>query len=360
MKFIDEFRNSNDIRNLSEHINRISRTPVSFMEVCGGHTMSIHRFGIPSFLPENINLISGPGCPVCVTPISYIDRIVALSRRDDVIITTYGDLLRIPGSTSSLEKERAAGADVRVIYSTLDALDIAVSEKNKKIIFPAIGFETTSPATAAAIMEADKKDIDNFLILSSHKTMPQAMSAIISGGVKLNGFICPGHVTVITGTDMYKPITDKYHLPCVVSGFEPADLMLSIMMLVQQVENCIAKVEIAYRRLVKPDGNPIARDIVNRVFRTSDDEWRGLGVIPASGLSLQDDYSRFDAETIDVDVEKTREPAGCICGQILSGVKKPGNCPLFRRICTPENPVGACMVSSEGSCAAFYKYDRHE
>lgn len=360
MKYIDEFRNRDDIRNLSESIHRISRTPISLMEVCGGHTMAIHRFGIPSLLPENINLISGPGCPVCVTSVSYVDRVVALSRMDNVIIATYGDFLRIPGSSSSLEKERAAGADIRVVYSTLDALDIASAEKEKKIIFPAIGFETTSPATAAAIIEAEKNGINNFLILSSHKTMPAVMAAIIHEGIKLNGYICPGHVTVITGTDMYKPIAEKFHLPCVVSGFEPSDLMMSILMLVSQIERSQACVEIAYSRVVKPDGNHIARNLISRVFESSDDEWRGLGIIPGSGLKLRDIYSRYDAYEIQVDVEPPAEPAGCICGLILKGVKKPLNCPLFGKVCTPENPVGACMVSSEGSCAAYYRYGRNE
>lgn len=357
MRYVDEYRNRDDLKLLSEKIFALSRTPVSLMEVCGGHTMSIHRFGIPSLLPDTITLISGPGCPVCVTPVPYVDRIIALSRMNDVIIATYGDFLRVPGSTSTLERERAAGCDIRIIYSTMDALDIAVSNRDKTVIFPAIGFETTSPATAAAIIEAGKRDITNFKILSSHKTMPAAMSAIIDDGVRLNGYICPGHVTVVAGTDMYKPIAENYKLPCVVSGFEPADIMMAIFMLVRQIENGDARVEIAYTRAVKPEGNPVAMEYMKRVFSPRDDEWRGLGIIPASGLALKSDYSHFDAANIQVEVEISREPAGCICGQILKGINKPSDCLLFGKACTPENPIGACMVSSEGSCAAHYRYD---
>ena len=360
MKYIDEYRNRDDIKRLADRIGEISTRKISLMEVCGGHTMAIHRFGIHSFLPDTIDLISAPGCPVCVTATSYVDRIVALSRLDDVIIATYGDFIRVPGSTSSLEKERARGADIRIVYSTLDALTIAREEKNKRVIFPGIGFETTAPASAAAVLDAEKGGLNNFMILSTHKRMPPAMAAIIDEGVTLNGYICPGHVSAIAGSAMYNEIVDKYKLPCVVSGFEPSDMLLAIYMLAVQIENDEARVEIAYSRAVKPEGNIVAIEMMDRVFEKRDDVWRGLGNIKDSGLGFRDEFKKYDASLIQVEVEETIEPAGCLCGEILKGLKKPVDCPLFREVCTPENPVGACMVSNEGACAAYYRYRDYE
>lgn len=327
------------------------------MEVCGGHTMSIRKFGIPSLLPKNIKLISGPGCPVCVTDKKFIDHAVALSRVEEVIITTFGDLIRVPGSTSSLEKEKANGNDIRIVLSSLDALEIAKSNPDKKIIFLGIGFETTAPTSAATILEGEKQKVNNFYLLSSHKIMPPAMSALIDEGVKIDGYICPGHVTTITGTDIYNDIPKLYNLGCVVSGFEPTDILQAILMLVKQIESNSPKVEIAYKRAVKQEGNPIAKKIMNDVFETKDDWWRGLGILEKSGLSIRKKYESFDASKVfDVKIEKTIEITGCICGEILKGLKSPKDCKLYSKVCNPVNPIGACMVSSEGACHAHYKY----
>lgn len=328
------------------------------MEVCGGHTMAIRKFGIPSLLPDNIDLLSGPGCPVCVTSNLFIDKAVAYSRLDDVIITTFGDLIRIPGSTSSLDNEKANGSDVRMVYSTLDALNVARKNPDKKVIFLGIGFETTAPTSAIAILKANAENLGNFFLYSSHKVMPPAMEALIDEGVNLNGYIAPGHVSAITGSGIYKLIPDKFGLGCVISGFEPVDLLQSIYMLVRQYETNSPKVEIQYKRVVTPEGNVKAQAIMNEVFELRDDWWRGLGVLRNSGFGLKKKYERFDAEKmLDVEVEVTVEPKGCICGEILKGVKKPSDCKLFGEPCSPEYPVGACMVSNEGSCHAYYRYN---
>lgn len=357
MKYIDEYRNKDIVQNLVAEIKNITTDKYSIMEVCGGHTTSLHRFGIPQLLPEKIKLLSGPGCPVCVTSIKYIDMLVAFSRLDNVIIAVFGDLIRVPGTTSSLEKENSNGADIRVVYSSLEALNIAFENQEKNVIFPAIGFETTAPTSAAAVIEASTKNIENFYVYSSHKVMPPAMSAIIDEGVKIDGYICPGHVTAITGTDMYLPIVEKYKLGCVVSGFEPVDMLHSIYMLVKQFNRNKPEVEIQYKRAVRPKGNPKARSIMNEVFEPRDDWWRGLGLLPKSGLKVRDKYQKYDAEkAFDVEVEETREPKGCICGSILKGLKTPMDCKLFGVVCEPVNPVGACMVSGEGTCAAYYKF----
>ena len=357
MKYIDEFRDKRLVSKLVSEIKKISKKEVVFMEVCGGHTMAIQKFGIPSLLPDNIKLISGPGCPVCVTSRNFIDHAVALSRLPDVIITTYGDLIRVPGSSSSLDKEKAMGADIRMVYSTLEAINIAKHNPGKKIIFLGIGFETTAPSTAAAIIEALNIKVFNFYVLSSHKIMPPAMEALVDEGVKISGYIAPGHVSTITGTDIYLSIPEKYKLPVVVSGFEPVDILHTIHMLVELVENSSPSVEIQYKRAVKKEGNPKALQIMNDVFETRDDWWRGLGILKNSGLQIREKYRRFDAEIqINVKIEETKEPKGCICGSILKGLKKPDQCSLFRKVCTPVNPIGACMVSNEGACQAYYKY----
>lgn len=359
MKYIDEYRNKDLVLLLAEKIREISVRDVSLMEVCGGHTMAIQKFGIPSLLPDNIHLISGPGCPVCVSSRKYIDQAIAYSRLDDVIITTYGDLIRVPGSTSSLDKEKADGADVKIVYSVLDALDIARKTPDKRVIFLGIGFETTAPSSAVAVLNASKQDLTNFYLFSSHKVMPPAMAALIDEGVKINGYIAPGHVSTITGTEIYNEVADKYGLAVVISGFEPVDLLQSVYMLVKQIEEDKARVEIQYKRAVKSEGNPKARAMLEEVFELRDDWWRGLGILPKSGLGIRDEYAAFDAErNIDVIVEKTREDKGCICGEILKGLKNPKDCKLFGKACTPSNPVGACMVSNEGSCAAYYRYNR--
>jgi hydrogenase expression/formation protein HypD len=359
MRFIDEYRDKELVLKLSEEIHKNSRKSISLMEVCGGHTMAIQRFGLPSLLPETIRLLSGPGCPVCVTGRKYLDQAIAYCRQPDVIISTYGDLIRVPGSTSTLDREKSRGADIRIVYSPLDSLEIARRQPDKKVVFLGIGFETTTPASAAAVLGAYHQNIKNFYVLSSHKVMPPAMAALIDEGVKIDGYIAPGHVSTITGVSIYRDIAEKYHLGCVITGFEPVDLMEAILMLVKQIEANDQKVEIQYRRAVRPEGNLKAREMMDEVFELKDDWWRGLGILPASGLGIRDKYSAFNAEKmLDAIVEPTHEDKGCICGEILKGLKNPKECKLFAKSCTPQDPVGACMVSNEGACHAFYRYNR--
>ncbi len=359
MKYIDEYRNKEIVSYFANQIKKISTKPIRLMEVCGGHTMSIQKFGLPYLLPDNIELVSGPGCPVCVTSRGYIDRAVAYGRLKDVIITTYGDLIRVPGSSSSLEKEKADGADIRIVYSILDAMMIAKKNKDKRVIFLGIGFETTAPSSAAGILKAATAGLNNFYVYSAHKVMPPAMETLIDEGVKIDGYIGPGHVSTITGQGIYENIPKKFNMGVVISGFEPVDLIQSIHMLVQQIENNDPKVEIQYSRVVKPEGNIVAQKMLDEVMEPRDDWWRGLGILSNSGLKIREKYSRYDAEVmVDVEVEELKEPKGCICGLILRGEKKPKDCKLFGKACTPSDPVGACMVSSEGSCHAFYLYNR--
>lgn len=359
MKYIDEYRDKKLVLKLIEQIKAESTKNIILMEVCGGHTMSIQKFGIPSLLPDTVKLISGPGCPVCVSSREYIDRSIAFSRLSDVIITTYGDLIRIPGSTSSLDEEKAAGADVRIVYSVLDSLKIAIDNPEKKIIFLGIGFETTAPSSAVGIINAYKRGITNFYLYSSHKVMPPAMAALIDEGVKIDGYIAPGHVSTITGSGIYKDIAEVYKLACVISGFEPVDLLKSILMLVRQFEKNEPKVEIEYSRVVKPEGNIKAQQMLEEVFEMQDEWWRGLGILPDSGLKIRDKYKMHDAKLmIPVEVEPTKEDKGCICGEILKGLKSPLDCKLFAKVCSPTDPVGACMVSHEGACNAYYRFNR--
>jgi hydrogenase expression/formation protein HypD len=357
MKFISEYRDGKQIREFSELIHKVSKKNICIMEVCGSHTMAIHRFGIKNLLPANIKLISGPGCPVCVTAIDYIDKAVAISKIQDTIITTFGDLIKVPGSYSSLEKEKARGSDIRMVYSILESLDIAKANPDKKIVFLAIGFETTTPATAAGILKAEELKLNNFLVLCSHKIMPPPMEAIIEEGIKVDGFLAPGHVSVISGIEMYRFISEKFHKGVVVAGFEPMDILQSVYMLVQQLENNTPKVEIQYSRVVKPEGNPKARLAVDTVFETTDANWRGLGIIPKSALKIKSAFAQFDAEKVfNIKIEELKGSKGCICGQVLKGLKPPSDCKLFGKVCTPENPTGACMVSSEGACNVFYRF----
>jgi len=357
MKYIDEYRDREKVSAMVRKIHEISTKPVVLMEVCGGHTWAIQKFGIPSLMPETIELVSGPGCPVCVTDRKFIDHAVALCRLPDVIITTYGDLIRVPGSSSSLNAEKSLGADVRMVYSILDALVIAEQNPDKKVVFLGVGFETTTPPSAAGLINARKQNLKNFFLLSSHKVMPPAMAALIDEGVRINGYLAPGHVSVITGTSIYEPIPANYGVGCVVSGFEPLDILQSIYMLVKQFEQQDFKVEIQYKRAVTPQGNKKAREAINEVFVARDDWWRGLGTLPLSGLGVNEKYAEFDAERmISVEIEPTKEDKGCICGEILKGLKKPGDCKLFGKVCTSANPVGACMVSHEGACNAHFRF----
>jgi hydrogenase expression/formation protein HypD len=357
MKFVDEYRDKARIRALAAEVKKLSRKEITLMEVCGGHTMAIHRFGLHSLLPRSIRLISGPGCPVCVSSQGFIDLSIECCRIPGARVMTYGDLVRVPGTGSSLEKEKASGRDVQIVYSVLEALDSAKSDLTRPVIFLGIGFETTAPATAAALIQAKQEGIDNFFVLSAHKIMPPVMQALVEEGLKLDGFIAPGHVSAITGTDMYNFLAEKYGLGVVVSGFEPADIMQSVLMLVKQIETGKPAVEIQYQRVVKPQGNTVALKMLKEVFTLKDDIWRGIGMIPMSGLRISEAFSGFDAEKkFNLKAGDAKEPKGCICGEILRGRKSPADCSLFRITCTPENPVGACMVSGEGTCATYYKY----
>jgi hydrogenase expression/formation protein HypD len=357
MKYIDEYRETELVSKLADQIRQTAHGDYIFMEVCGGHTAAIQRFGITSLIPGNIKLISGPGCPVCVTTNDFIDKAIAYSQQKEVIIATFGDLIRVPGSNGSLEIMKTSGSDIRIVLSPLDALDLARGNPSKTVIFLAIGFETTSPGTAVTIKKTLKENIQNFFILCGHKVMPPAMEAIIKDGVKLNGFICPGHVAAITGSEIFDFIPEKYGLGCVVTGFEPVDLLQSILMLIHQVNNRKPAVEIQYSRVVTESGNKIARKILAEVFVPCDVRWRGLGIIPLSGLMPGNEFKRFDIEYfMPVNVPEREENESCICGEILRGLKTPDDCLLFRKVCMPENPVGACMVSAEGSCNTYYKY----
>ena len=331
---------------------------VRFMHVCGTHQDTLVRFGLDPLLRDvGVEIRQGPGCPVCVSSQHFIDMALAYSRLPGIIITTYGDLIRVPGSSASLEKERASGSDIRIIYSVLESLEIARMNPEKKVIFLGIGFETTAPATAAAVIKAKQEKISNFSVLSAHKVMPPVMKALVEEGVKIDGFIAPGHVSAITGISIYNELASVYGLGVVISGFEPVDIMLSVLMLASQIESGRPEVAVQYHRVVNKEGNKIAQNILKEVFKYRDDQWRGLGEIPASGLGISDDFSSFDAEKqFSVEVPESTEPKGCICGQILRGLKTPVDCGLFAKKCTPEDPVGACMVSGEGTCGTYYKY----
>ncbi len=361
MKHLDEYRDKDLIMKLVRSIERAARGKYTFMEVCGGHTASIHRFGIPALLPPGIRLVSGPGCPVCVTGTGFIDKAIAYSNYQEIIVATFGDMLRVPGSSSTLEKEKAKGADIRVVFSALDALELAKNNINKKVVYLGIGFETTAPGSAVAVKSACNSGVNNFYLLSAHKIMPPAMEAIIREGAALNGFICPGHVAAITGSKAFSFIPEKYGLGCVVTGFEPADILQAIYMLVNQVNNNHPDTEIQYIRAVTESGNHIAQKILEEVFERSDENWRGFGKIPLSGLKLREYFSKHDAgEVLNVTVNDQEESKLCICGDILRGLKTPDECHLFREVCVPDNPIGACMVSSEGACNTFFKYSLND
>jgi hydrogenase expression/formation protein HypD len=331
---------------------------LTLMEVCGTHTMAIYQHGIRALLPEKIRLISGPGCPVCVTPVGYVDHAVALARRPETIIATFGDMIRVPGSSSSLIREQATGATIKVIYSPLDAVALAEQHPDRTVVFLGVGFETTTPTIAGAVVTAGRKGLTNFMVLCAHKTIPLPMAVLADDPeLKVDGYLCPAHVSAIIGADAYRPLAEQHRVPCVVTGFEPLDILQGVLMLARQIVAGEARVEIQYRRVVGPEGNPRAQALLAEVFEACDANWRGIGVLPGSGLKLRPDYAAFDAALqLPVTVEPSREHAGCRCGEILKGKLRPADCPLFRTVCTPEEPVGACMVSSEGTCAAEYKY----
>jgi hydrogenase expression/formation protein HypD len=357
MKYLDEYRDKNLVNRLIKAIARESVQKLRIMEVCGGHTLAIRKFGIQHMLPENIELLSGPGCPVCVTDRVSIDKAVKLAGIPGTIITTYGDLIRVPGSDSSLNQEKASGSDIRIVYSTLEALQIAKENPQKQVVFLGIGFETTTPSSAVALWEASRQNIRNFYLFSMHKVMPPAMAALIEQGVRINGYIGPGHVTAVAGADMYQSLVDQYRISVVVSGFEPVDLLQSIYLLVKMLEEGRFGTEIQYKRAVTHQGNIKAQEMVARFFEPATDSWRGLGSIPGSGMKIRDEFRSFDANVhFDLEVDPVPEPKGCICGEVLRGLKRPDQCGLFARVCTPSNPIGACMVSGEGACQAYFQY----
>ena len=358
LKHIDEYRDKEISQKLIEKIKSISKKDVRLMEVCGTHTVSIFRSGIRSVLPENISLLSGPGCPVCVTDQGEIDAFIELARIDDAIITTFGDLMRVPGTQSSLQKESAGGRDIRVVYSTFDALEIAKKNPAKKVVFLGIGFETTAPTIAAAILSAAQMEVKNFSVISAHKLVPPALEALmVSADVRIDGFILPGHVSVIIGLNAYQPFFDRYQIPCVVAGFEPTDILQAISMLVEMLESDSPALGNAYPRVVTIEGNTKAQQILHEIFEPADACWRGIGVIPRSGLKIREKYAAHDAQKLfDVQVPDAKTPKGCACGEILIGTKTPPECALYKKACTPMDPIGPCMVSTEGTCAAYYKY----
>lgn len=361
MKFLDEFRDGESARKLARAIAGTVTRPWTIMEVCGGQTHTIVKYGIDRLLPPEVELVHGPGCPVCVTSLEMIDRAHAIAARPDVIFTSYGDMLRVPGSHGDLLGLKAEGADIRVVYSPLDAVNLAAAQPDRQVVFFAIGFETTAPPNAMAVWMARKRGLTNFSVLVSHVLVPPTMTAILNApDNRVQAFLGPGHVCTVMGHEEYEPISRRHHVPIVVSGFEPVDLLQGILLAVKQLEEGRAEVENPYARVVRREGNPASRRLIDDVFEVCDRKWRGIGLIPKSGYALRDDYRDLDAERrFDVAEIETQEPAVCISGQILKGLKKPHHCPAFGRECTPQTPLGATMVSSEGACAAYYAYGRH-
>lgn len=362
MKHLDEYRDPQLVAALVARIQRTVTRPWTLMEVCGGQTHTILKSGLERLLPESMTLVHGPGCPVCVTPVELIDKAVALALRTDVIFTSFGDMLRVPGSSLSLLDAKARGGDVRIVYSPLDAVKLARKHPDRQVIFFAVGFETTAPANAMAVWQAAQAGLGNFSILVAHLLVPPAMEAILaSPACRVEAFLAPGHVCTVQGYAEYEPIAARYRTPVVVTGFEPVDILEGVAMAVEQLEQGRAVVENQYSRAVRREGNPEALRVVREVFTVSPRAWRGVGEIPASGLALRPEYQAFSAEDrFDIAVGRVAEPEVCIAGQVLQGLKKPYECPAFAKQCTPESPLGAPMVSSEGACAAYYLYGRHE
>jgi len=358
---LSAFRDPTIARGLIEAIDDTAaklERPVKIMEVCGTHTVAIAKNGLRAVMPENVTLLSGPGCPVCVTANEDIDIAIELARQPDVIVTTFGDMMKVPGSYSSLSKEKAEGRDVRIVYSPLDALSLAQKEPTKQVVFVGVGFETTVPLIAAAILRAQEQGIDNFSIFAAHKTVPIALGALVNDpDVKVDAFILPGHVSTIIGQAPYEFLAEEYHVPGVITGFEPVDVLQGVYMILKQLEEGRSEIEIAYHRGVMPEGNPHAQALVEKVFEPIDADWRGIGVIPGTGLGIRQEYSAYDATVrIPVTPPEPREIKGCQCGEVLRGITLPFECRLFGKGCTPEHPIGPCMVSSEGSCAAYYRF----
>ncbi|TKD03328.1 hydrogenase formation protein HypD [Polyangium fumosum] len=360
MRYVDEYRDADVCRRYASAITARATRAWRIMEVCGGQTHSIVRFGIDALLPPGLELLHGPGCPVCVTPLEMLDRALAIAAKPGVIFCSFGDMLRVPGTRSDLFCAKSEGADVRIVYSPLDALEIARQNPGRQVVFFGVGFETTAPANAMAVREARRRGLCNFSMLVSHVLVPPALSAILSApDGRVDAFLAAGHVCTVMGLDEYRPIAARHHTPIVVTGFEPADLLQGIHMCVVQLEEGRAEVENQYARSARPEGNREAMHVVAEVFRVVPRKWRGIGEIPASGLGLRPEYAQHDAEALfDVGTISTEEPSVCISGRVLQGIEKPSACPAFGTRCTPETPLGATMVSSEGACAAYYRYRR--
>jgi hydrogenase expression/formation protein HypD len=361
MKYLDEFRDPHVAAKLISKIHQLYlkiNKPITLMEVCGTHTVSISKAGIRKLLPEGVRLASGPGCPVCVTVQSYLDTAIEIALKYGAIITTFGDMIRVPGSKTTLAKIRAEGIPVEVVYSPLDALKITQSDPSKPVMFLAVGFETTAPTIAATVLEAKSLELKNFYILSACKTMPSPMRVLAQDPrIKIDGFICPPHVSAIIGSNAYNFIADEFKIPCIVAGFESLDVLYAVYGLLELIADDQPQVVNQYSRIVKPNGNEKAKQVLGLIFESTDADWRGIGIIPASGLKLKMEYREFDAfQQFPVTINDSFEPKGCQCGNILKSILTPPECPLFSKTCTIDNPIGACMVSSEGACAAYYKY----
>lgn len=362
MRFIDEYRGEEEAQSLLQAIHRLTTRPWTIMEICGGQTHGLVKFGIPHLLPESITLIHGPGCPVCVTPLELIDKAIALTQQDGVTVTSFGDILRVPGSTTDLLSAKAHGGDVRIVYSPLDAVNIAQQEPHRHVVFFAVGFETTAPTVAMAVWHAHRLKLDNFSILCAHVLVPPAMEAILSSpATAVQGFLAAGHVCAIMGYWEYEPLAERHRVPIVVTGFEPLDLLHGIYMTVQALEEGRYGVENQYRRAVTREGNQAAQHMMQQVFEPCDRQWRGVGTIPQSGYYLKPAFAHYDAEQrFDLSPIAVQESSVCIAGEILQGLRFPNECPAFGSECTPNRPLGAPMVSSEGACAAYYHYGQHD
>ncbi len=360
MKYLDEFRDPQLARRIVEQIHAVTTRPWVIMEICGGQTHSILRNGIDQLLPKGLELVHGPGCPVCVTPLELIDKAIAIASRPEVIFTSFGDMLRVPGSEKDLFQVKSEGGDVRTVYSPLEALQIARENPDKEVVFFAVGFETTAPGNAMAIAQAAREGITNFSELVSHVLVPPAMETLLSSpNNRVQGYLAAGHVCTVMGWEEYEPIAAKYKVPIVVTGFEPLDILEGILMVVTQLEEGRHEVENQYKRSVRREGNRPAQEVIKQVYEVTTRKWRGIGAIPASGLKIRDEYAAFDAERkFAVEQIQTKEPPECIAGEVLQGLKKPDECAAFGTVCTPQNPLGATMVSSEGACAAYYRYHR--
>lgn len=360
MKYVDEYRDSALAKPLLAELEKSCTKPLRVMEVCGSHTMAIFRNGIRSILPPDFELISGPGCPVCVTSASHMDAFIAMAEQEGVRVAIFGDLFRVPGSNGSLANASSRGAKVDIVYSSMDALDLAVNNPHDLVVFLGVGFETTTPGIAATIMAAKVRNVTNFTVFSTQKVMPPPLIVLLNDPeLKIDGLLCPGHVSSIIGAGAYQPLVDRYNLACVVAGFETTDLLNGLILLARQIGSGKPAVENTYPRAVTWEGNPRARKMVDQIFEPTDMAWRGLGVIPESGLRIRAEYSQFDAEKrLDIVLPEAEEAKGCRCGEILKGKSIPPECPLFDTRCTPANPIGPCMVSSEGTCAAYHKYGR--